>query len=274
MGRRRSSSGEGLLELAASLPWWLGVALAGVSFVIMSRLASGYSVAAGAVSPVQVMIGAAAGVGRVALPIIFLVGAAMSLLGRRRRAALFEDASGDDGAASIRAMSWRDFELLVGEAFRRRGYRVVEAGQGGADGGIDLVLQKDSATELVQCKHWKAFTVGVKVVRELYGVMADRGAVAGWVVTSGRFTSEASEFARGKRLHLVDGPALADLLTSAREGLPVAPQLIPEPNSAAPPCPLCQKSMVRRVAGKGARAGLQFWGCAGFPSCRGTRAID
>ena len=40
-----------------------------------------------------------------------------------------------------------------------------------------------------------------------------------------------------------------------------------------PDCPDCGKPMVRRTARQGARAGKAFWGCSGFPTCRGTRKI-
>lgn len=43
--------------------------------------------------------------------------------------------------------------------------------------------------------------------------------------------------------------------------------------SAAPPCPLCGKEMRQRTAGKGPRAGLSFWGCSGYPDCRGVLEI-
>jgi restriction system protein len=33
-------------------------------------------------------------------------------------------------------------------------------------------LRKNGQLVFVQCKHWKARSVGVKVVREIYGVMA------------------------------------------------------------------------------------------------------
>jgi restriction system protein len=42
-------------------------------------------------------------------------------------------------------------------------------------------------------------------------------------------------------------------------------------NAAAPACPACGKGMVLRTARQGARAGSRFWGCAGYPECRGTR---
>jgi four helix bundle suffix protein len=40
-----------------------------------------------------------------------------------------------------------------------------------------------------------------------------------------------------------------------------------------PPCPLCGKPTRRRTAGKGTRAGQEFWGCSAYPKCRGTIEI-
>jgi restriction system protein len=75
---------------------------------------------------------------------------------------------------TVSQLSWKEFELLVGEAFRQRGYAVVETGDG-ADGGIDLVLTKNGDRCLVQCKHWKSGArVSVMVLRELLGVMTSQ----------------------------------------------------------------------------------------------------
>ena len=41
----------------------------------------------------------------------------------------------------------------------------------------------------------------------------------------------------------------------------------------APLCPVCAKPMRQRTAGKGPRAGQSFWGCSGYPECKGTRAM-
>lgn len=38
---------------------------------------------------------------------------------------------------------------------------------------------------------------------------------------------------------------------------------------AAPACPVCGKETRKRTAGKGANAGKAFWGCSGYPECRG-----
>jgi four helix bundle suffix protein len=48
----------------------------------------------------------------------------------------------------------------------------------------------------------------------------------------------------------------------------------PDASHQAPLCPLCGKPMALRTARKGLRAGSQFWGCAGYPACKGTRPLD
>lgn len=42
---------------------------------------------------------------------------------------------------------------------------------------------------------------------------------------------------------------------------------------AIPPCPQCGKPMALRTAQKGKNAGKQFWGCTGYPACKGVVAI-
>lgn len=38
-----------------------------------------------------------------------------------------------------------------------------------------------------------------------------------------------------------------------------------------PRCPKCGNAMVTRTAKQGANAGQTFWGCSGYPNCKGTR---
>ena len=45
------------------------------------------------------------------------------------------------------------------------------------------------------------------------------------------------------------------------------------PQPTAPPCPLCGKLMVVRTAKQGPRPGSQFWGCTGYPTCKGTQPM-
>jgi restriction system protein len=39
----------------------------------------------------------------------------------------------------------------------------------------------------------------------------------------------------------------------------------------APVCPECGKSMAQRTAKSGKNAGRKFWGCTGYPDCKGVR---
>lgn len=294
MGRRaKTSPAEDLFHIVAYLPWWAGVVLAIVTYLLLHRWAAQpatVSTQAGqlGLSVIQVMGRAVAGALQYALPLIFLMAAGASAWKRKQRKALAEQVTQSDSASVLNGMTWQQFEQLVGEGFRLRGYRVTELGGAGPDGGVDLALTKGSEKFLVQCKQWRAMKVGVSVVRELYGAMAASGAAGGFVVTSGRFTQEAVAFASGRNIELIDGPQLHAMIGGARNvgatdaAAPFAHTLRPPPTTrqpaktpqAAPACPHCGKPMVKRTAKRGSNTGQDFWGCTTYPGCRGTRAID
>jgi restriction system protein len=292
MARRKKTSPAGdLMDLVAMLPWWAGVGLAVVSYLLLHGVASQPVVAAAQPGQMGAMLTQTlwktiASVGQYVLPIICLAGAGISAWRRKERKNLVIDVAQSKASDALDGMSWREFEMLVGEGFRLQGYQVDETGGGGADGGVDLVLTRPGKNGgekfLVQCKQWRAFKVSVDVVRELYGVMAARGATGGFVVTSGRFTEDAISFASGRNVTLVDGPKLHGLLRQAKAGIDRSsswPAAAPSAQPSAAPmqvssCPLCSKPMVRRTAKRGANAGGEFWGCTGYPACRGTRPID
>lgn len=284
---KKTSPAEDLLALIATLPWWAGLGLAifsyGVLHVLAAPIAAPIAQSGQMGQYIAQMMGKTlAYYGQFIVPIICLAGAALSAWRRRQRRTLVATVTQSPAASVLDGLSWREFEQLVGEGFRVQGYQVTETGGSGPDGGVDLVLSKDGDKFLVQCKQWKAYKVGVEVVRELYGVMAAKGAAGGFVVTSGRFTEPAREFARGRNLKLLDGPVLLQLLQKAQTGLHVnAPTMAApatragaERHSAIPACPACAKPMVRRTAKRGGQSGSTFWGCAGYPTCKGTRPID
>lgn len=149
---------------------------------------------------------------------------------------------------------------------------MTETGQGGADGGVDLTLHKGSELFLVQCKQWRACKVSVNIVRELYGVMAAKGAAGGFVITSGRFTEEAKAFASGRNIELIDGQRLEQMVASVQNPTQ-SRETAGAVASSAPACPKCNSPMVKRTAKQGPNAGGQFWGCSRYPDCKGTRPI-
>ncbi|NJL31091.1 MAG: restriction endonuclease [Phycisphaerales bacterium] len=125
--------------------------------------------------------------------------------------------------ADLRNLSWAEFEHLIGEAFRRKGYLAEVTGSASGDGGIDIELHGHGETVLVQCKHWKKQKVGVEVIRAHLGVVVSEKADKGMVITSGQFTQEALKFARqNPQLELIDGKASSNCWAS--NTLLVSPQ--------------------------------------------------
>lgn len=286
MAKRRTSAVDDLIALTALMPWYIGIALAAASYLYLHHVASqaapaptGVPGQMGAVLTATVWL-TLAKVGQYALPIVFTLGAALSAYRRHERRQLHAEASGDKGAQAIDGMSWQQFEALVGEGFRRQGFRVAELGGQGPDGGVDLVLTKGSERTFVQCKQWRATKVGVTIVRELYGVMAAKGAAGGVVVTSGTFTNDAKAFASGRNIELMDGTRLMVLLkaaqTTPKGATPPERSAVsgatPTTMGTSPACPRCSSPMVRRQARQGPQAGKPFWGCGTYPKCRGTMA--
>jgi len=266
--RRKNSLLDDLHEIFLHLPSWSCIPAAIAAFVIIDILF-------GAIAAKNPMLKGLAADGPplgAMSAILILAAGGTAAVKKFRRRQLYDRQTGIN---SIRSLSWREFEALVGEAFRRQGFQVSETGGGGADGGIDLMLQKDGETTLVQCKHWRSFKVGVREVRELFGVMVAERAHRAVFVASGSYSREAREFAGGKPITLIDGTALLDLVTPARarQHVEVATGLQAR-RPATPACPVCRTLMEVKTAKRGGNAGSQFWGCPNFPACRGTRPIE
>lgn len=279
MSRKKQGFADDLVVLFSKLPWWAGVTAAVVSYVIFHRLA----VPSGPVDMTPGNAGVSVGkmvwqslavAAQYLVPLICLLGAVLSVIAQAKRRKLVKSVSGVDPMAAIKRMTWAEFEILTGEIFRQKGFQVMEVGGGGADGGVDLRISKGTERFLVQCKQWKAYTVGVTVVRELYGVVMAEGATGGFVITSGKFSEDAKAFAKGKEITLIEGLELVGLLDRAKQNLPTNTATTANAAESNPKCPKCSADMVRRMASKGANAGSAFWGCSTYPTCKGTRDIN
>jgi restriction system protein len=140
---------------------------------------------------------------------IFLFHTILSIFNHQKRKQLIKQQSSIE---TLRDTSWSDFEVLVGEAFRRKGFAVQENMVGGADGGIDLTLRKDGKLHIVQCKRWRSSKVGVSIVREMFGVLQASNAVSVYVVSSGHFTKDTITFAQDLPIELINGEQLLKLI--------------------------------------------------------------
>ncbi len=273
MGRRRESG----LDALASLPWPVGIAAGVVAwFGIQYGLAWWFGSSGGLLGKSmaqQFASGAFAPVAWVLLALCWLA-ALISFVRARQRRRLLDAQTGLDSFAS---MGWRQFEQLVGEAYRRQGHVVEETGQGGADGGVDLILRKDGRTTLVQVKQWRRQKVDVRVARETYGLMVHHRADAGRIAALGGFTDDARRFAQGKAIELLDGHQLLQLVSSVQS--PAAGCIEPKApastessrNTGAPHCPRCNEPMVTR---HNRTTSEPFWGCQRYPRCKGIRPAE
>ena len=126
--------------------------------------------------------------------------------------------------AVLGAMSPDAFERLSQRLLREAGFTRVDVRGKSGDGGIDgvgvLRLNLVSFQIYFQCKRWKG-SVGAKEIREFRGALQG-GADKGLFITTGHFTSQASEEATRAgaiAIDLIDGDRLCDLLKDNRLGV-------------------------------------------------------
>jgi restriction system protein len=270
---RRQGFFDDLMHIGLGLPWRVAVLSAAGSYLVLHIVAVGTSAPAAITTLVGLgtvvwhqLIHTIAMFSQYLVPVGLLIGAIIGYFQQSQAKSLVSSARANPKAIS--EMRWREFERLVGEAFRQRGYVVTGFGGSGPDGGVDLALMKNGERFLVQCKHWRKDQVGVTVVRELNGVMAAVDAHGGYVVTGGQFTREAREFAKGTKIELMDGDALEQLIGCVHSSGPsTGPKSVPS-------CPRCGATMVEREATRGEFIGKHFWGCQQYPRCKGVVPIS
>jgi restriction system protein len=194
-----------VLDDLLALPWWASLVAAAAIFILLALALPTLLPEAGFARAARDYAWIAALLAALPAPFAFQ---------RRQRRKKLLDAQAD--LDSIRNLHWQEFEKLVAEAFNRIGYGVAEAPGELAERGVDLVATAGEEKIFVQCKHWREAMVGVSSVGELFEAMSAAGASAGAVVTSGTFSGEATAFATGKSIQLIDGPQLEKLVLSVR----------------------------------------------------------
>ena len=171
----------------------------------------------------------------------------------------------------LRSIDWFQFEKVIGHVYQKLGYNVTRRGGANPDGGIDLIIQKDGQCAAVQCKQWKAWTVGVRTVREFLGALTDASIQRGKLITLRGYTGEAKQLAEKHSIEIINETGLIQMIESTEAQFD--PEVFELLHDTRKFCPKCECEMVIRVAGKGPNVGGQFWGCSGYPKCHFTLPI-
>ena len=182
---------DSLFDVLSRQPWWISVAV-GAALFATARLFLPELVAAATALPF-LGIACYAGWRQLRAP------------GATNAAATLE---------RIRGMPWENFSAVISEAFRRDGYAVSEVFKG----AVDLKLDKAGRVAIVSCKRWKVAQAGVGPLRDLLEAKDAQDASECIYVAAGDITANAREFAKQKSIRLMEGAALANLISRVERG--------------------------------------------------------
>jgi restriction system protein len=128
----------------------------------------------------------------------------------------------------VKAVTPRFFEQLVIDVLVKMGYggsreEAARAVGKSGDEGIDGVINQDRLgldVVYVQAKRWEG-TVGRREVQMFAGSLEGQRASKGVFITTSNFTAEAKAYVKtiGKKIILIDGPMLADLMIEHSVGV-------------------------------------------------------
>lgn len=182
---------QSLFAILSRSPWWLSIIVAAALFAVM-RLFLPDLIALSVALPFAA-IGGYAGWRQLRAPSATKVADALNVL---------------------RAMSWEEFSILIGEAFRQEGYTVTKL----AGDDVDYEISRNERVAVVCCKRWKVARTGVAPVRDLFEAGQARNAHEYIYVVAGEFTANAREFAAEKSIRLLNGAELVQLVTRVARG--------------------------------------------------------
>jgi restriction system protein len=141
MARRSQSPIADVMDITSKLPWWVGMSLAVVSYVVLHWFANKSLPTTGAKGAEAIyavalpgMLRGFASFGQVVLPIVFLLGTFVSVFNGYKRKKLHTDTAQSHSANPLDEINWQDFELQVGKHFHQQGF-VTKGTAGGANGG-------------------------------------------------------------------------------------------------------------------------------------------
>ena len=175
--------------------------------------------------------------------------------------------------AVFAAIEWRRFEAVCETLFGQAGFE-TRSQTHGADGGVDIWLHSRHAegpVAVVQCKHWRGKTVGVREIREFYGVMTSNQLKRGTYATTSTYTADAMQFAKQNGINALNGDALLAQIASRTPAQQQALLAVAfEGEYWRPTCTSCGIKLLERTP---AKDGAPFWGCSNYPRCTITMTM-
>lgn len=137
-------------------------------------------------------------------------------------------ATADDLLLKLKSSSSGFFETVVVKLLQAMGYggvtgEALVTGRSG-DAGIDGIIKEDKLgldVVCIQAKRWEG-TVGRPVIQGFVGSMDFVRARKGVILTTSQFSRDAVDFVdriEGKKVVLIDGPQLADLMIDHNVGV-------------------------------------------------------
>lgn len=180
-------------------PWWVSAGIAAVIAVIGWAVMPPKYALYGMLSSVPFwVVSAMAGVRQMRVPSDARVASAMPL---------------------IRALSWPDFSAGIKQALVRDGFNVTRIDEAGAD----FLIVGTARKGVVACKRWKAATIGIEPLRDLYRTMEKHDAQECIYVSTGTFTPNAMQFAVDNKIRLLHGAVLVKFLREMKlDGKPAS----------------------------------------------------
>jgi restriction system protein len=177
-----------LFAILLRSPWWISFIVAAVITLVARMALPQYSVVYGILAGLPfIVVGCIAGWRQFKAP---------------------SAASVANTLATAGSLSWRDFSGAIEDAFRRDGYDVSRL-----DGpAADFMITRAGRTALVSCKRWKAVSNGLAPLRDLDAAAESREAGESIFITLGELTDNARRFAAEKKIRVVQGAGLAQLL--------------------------------------------------------------
>jgi restriction system protein len=116
----------------------------------------------------------------------------------------------DPRLVAIRTMDPSDFERLIADYFRRRGYVNARVIGRSCDRGVDVLATNPAGElELIQCKRYRfGNNIGSTPIQRVDSYMRSRGAKKAWVITTSDFTTEGYDEARITGVITINGVEL------------------------------------------------------------------